>query len=79
MNAVPAAESESVAAVTPQMQKVLDYIKENGQITEKGISDLLGLKKDPYLHCCKTDAGSRTDKSCRQRRKQNVLAEIICP
>ena len=45
MNAVPAAAPESVAAVTPQMQKVLDYIKENGQITEKEISDLLGLKK----------------------------------
>ena len=45
MNAVPAAAPESVAAVTPQMQEVLDYIKENGQITEKEISDLLGLKK----------------------------------
>ena len=39
------AEPESVAAVTPQMQKVLDYIKAKGQITEKEISDLLGLKK----------------------------------
>lgn len=45
MNAVPAAEPESAATVTPQMRKVLDYIKANGQITEKGISELLGLKK----------------------------------
>lgn len=45
MNAVPAAEIESIPAITPQMQKVLDYIKANGQITEKEISDLLGLKK----------------------------------
>ena len=45
MNASPAATPESVATVTAQMQKVLDYIKENGQITEKEISDLLGLKK----------------------------------
>ncbi len=45
MNAVPAAEPESIAAVTPQMQKVLEYINANGQITEKEISDLLGLKK----------------------------------
>ena len=45
MNAAPAAEPENNAAVTPQMQKVLDFIKENGQITEKEISDLLGLKK----------------------------------
>ena len=45
MNAVPTAEQDNNAAVTPQMQKVLDFIKANGQITEKEISDLLGLKK----------------------------------
>ena len=45
MNAAPAAEPDNNAAVTPQMQKVLDFIKANGQITEKEISDLLGLKK----------------------------------
>ena len=45
MNAVSVAEPNSVSAVTPQMQKVLDYIKANSQITEKEISKLLGLKK----------------------------------
>ncbi len=45
MNATPAAAPESVVAVTAQMQKVLDNVRENGQITEKEISDLLGLKK----------------------------------
>ena len=45
MNTAPVAEAENIAAVTPQMQKVLDYIKANGQITEKEISKLLGLKK----------------------------------
>ena len=45
MNAVPAAEPENIPAVTPQMEKVLDYIKANGQISEKEISHLLGLKK----------------------------------
>ncbi len=45
MNAAPAATPESAAVVTPQMQKVLDYIQANGQITEKEISELLGLKK----------------------------------
>ena len=45
MNAVSATEPESVPAITSQMQKVLDYIKANGQITEKEISELLGLKK----------------------------------
>ena len=45
MNAVLTAKSENTAAVTKQMQKVLDYIKKNGQITEKEISDMLGLKK----------------------------------
>jgi len=42
MNAVFAAEK---AAVSPQMQKVLDYIKANGPVTEKEIGTLLGLKK----------------------------------
>lgn len=32
-------------AITAQMQKVLDYISEHGQITEKEMSDMLGLKK----------------------------------
>ena len=45
MNAVPTAEPERVSAVTPQMQKVLDFIMANGQVTEKEISALLGLKK----------------------------------
>ena len=45
MNTAPAAGSENTEAVPPQMQKVLDFIKENGQITEKEISDMLGLKK----------------------------------
>lgn len=31
--------------VTAQMQKILDYIQENGQITDQEIQDLLGLKK----------------------------------
>ncbi len=38
-------QAEANAALPPQMQKILDYIKENGKITEKEISDLLGLKK----------------------------------
>ena len=45
MNAIPAAVPENIVTATPQMQKVLDYIKTNGQITEKEISNLLGLKK----------------------------------
>ena len=44
MNAIPAAAPENIVTATPQMQKVLDYIKTNGQITEKEISNLLGLK-----------------------------------
>lgn len=39
------AEKESGAVVTAQMQKILDYIEENGQITEFEIQELLGLKK----------------------------------
>jgi ATP-dependent DNA helicase RecG len=45
MNAVTAAEPENASVVTPQMQAVLDHIRENGKITEKEISDLLGLKR----------------------------------
>ncbi|MBQ2877149.1 MAG: putative DNA binding domain-containing protein [Clostridia bacterium] len=39
------AEKESGTVVTAQMQKILDYIEENGQITELEIQELLGLKK----------------------------------
>lgn len=45
MNSVSAAVSEKTTKITPQMQKVLSYIKEHGQITEKEISALLDLKK----------------------------------
>ena len=41
MNTVSATESE----VPSQMQKVLNYIRANGRITDKEISGLLGLKK----------------------------------
>lgn len=40
-----AATKESTTLVTAQMQKILDYIEENGQITELEIQELLGLKK----------------------------------
>lgn len=40
-----AATQESTTVVTAQMQKILDYIEENGQITELEIQELLGLKK----------------------------------
>lgn len=43
MNRMAAKESGTV--VTAQMQKILDYIEENGQITESEIQELLGLKK----------------------------------
>lgn len=45
MNTAAAAHSDIISAVTPKMQNVLDYIKANGQITEKEIGELLGLKK----------------------------------
>lgn len=43
MNRMSANESKTV--VTAQMQKILDYIEKNGQITELEIQELLGLKK----------------------------------
>ena len=45
MNAAFEAASENASVVTPQMQKVLEYIEANGQITEAEIGDLLGLRK----------------------------------
>lgn len=46
MNEVSTAQTEKkIPAVTGQMQKVLDYITEHGQMSEKEISNLLGLKK----------------------------------
>lgn len=45
MNSVLAAGTGEPAKITPQMQKVLDYIKKHGQITERDISALLDLKK----------------------------------
>ena len=40
-----AAAKESGKGITSQMQKILDYIDENGKITELEIQDMLGLKK----------------------------------
>lgn len=37
--------AESTEGITAQMQKVLDYIKSHGQITDAELQDLLGLKK----------------------------------
>lgn len=40
-----AAAKESGKGITSQMQKILDYIEENGKITDLEIQELLGLKK----------------------------------
>lgn len=47
MNAFSATQNveKKSLPVTAQMQKVLDYISEHGQISEKEMSDMLGLKK----------------------------------
>lgn len=47
MNTVAAAEDKraAVPVVTVQMQKILDYISEHGQITDGEIENLLNLKK----------------------------------
>ena len=45
MNAISESKPETPPVLTEQMQKILDYIKKNGQVTEKEISDLIGLKK----------------------------------
>lgn len=40
-----ATDEGSGTPITAQMQKIIDYIEVNGQITDQGIQDLLGLKK----------------------------------
>lgn len=45
MNAAPDSVSEQGSAVTPQMQKVLSFIAEHGQITDAEVQSLLGIKK----------------------------------
>ena len=43
--AVPAEKSNNYnVTITPQMQKVLDYINENQYITDGGVQDLLNVK-----------------------------------
>jgi ATP-dependent DNA helicase RecG len=45
MNTGSAEKSENKSTIKPQMQKVLDYLKENGKISETEISSLLEVKK----------------------------------
>lgn len=45
MNAAAEVELNKDSAVSPQMQKVLSYISEHGQIKDEEIQSLLGIKK----------------------------------
>ena len=45
MSAASDSVSEQGSAITPQMQKVLSFIAEHGQITDAEIQSLLGIKK----------------------------------
>lgn len=45
MNAAPEVVSAQGSAATPQMQKVLSFITEHGQITDAEVQSLLGIKK----------------------------------
>lgn len=53
MNTARADEPKKAAAVTPQIQKVLEYIQTNGQITDKEIGELLNLKKTRIFNITK--------------------------
>lgn len=44
MNAAPVNKEQKAPAITSQMQKVLDYIAENGQITDIELEKLLNVK-----------------------------------
>ncbi len=45
INTVSRESAETSPSVTGQMRRVIDYIKENGAITEAEMSELLGVKK----------------------------------
>jgi len=45
MNAVKEQSEDSNGVVTPQMQAVLDYLKNNGEATDVDIQKLLGIKR----------------------------------
>lgn len=48
MNHAASAHQETTAqhsTITPQMQRVLDYLAEHGSITEQSLQDLLGVKR----------------------------------
>ena len=48
MNAAQSAQpshGDSSPAITSQMRKILDYIREHGQITDEAIQTLLDIKK----------------------------------
>ena len=76
MNTARADEPKKAAAVTPQIQKVLEYIQTNGQITDKEIGDLLNLKKTRIFNITKQmrDLGL-IQVIGRGEQKKYVLAE----
>lgn len=53
MNTASANAPDLVLELTSQMQKVLDYIKANGQITDKEIGEQLGIKKTRIFNIAK--------------------------
>ena len=53
MNTAAGSINEPVSELTSQMQRVLDYIKANGQITDKEIGELLGIKKTRIFNIAK--------------------------
>ena len=76
MNTALADEPKKAAVVTPQIQKVLEYIQTNGQITDKEIGDLLNLKKTRIFNITKQmrDLGL-IQVIGRGEQKKYVLAE----
>ena len=53
MNAIAESIHEPAAELTSQMQRVLDYIKANGQITDKEIGEQFGIKKTRIFNITK--------------------------
>ena len=53
MNVVPAVKTKESSGITTQMEKVIEYINEHGQITDEEIQSLLDVKKTRVFNLTK--------------------------
>ncbi len=75
MNAVQKADVSPNVAVTPQIQKVMDYISENGQITDETVQALLKIKKTRAFDLMKQMSGMGLVQAIGRGAEKRYLAK----